>query len=71
MKIMGGSWKTLNEIRLPNKIEIYKTRNLWDQNLGRNMHDIIYNINSETKNMFEVYSKSGDSKSRAPCVTPS
>ena len=60
MKNMGGSVKTLNEIRLPNKIQNYDTRNLWNLNLGRIMHDIIYNINSETKNMFEAYSKLED-----------
>ena len=36
------------------KIEIYEIK----KNSGWNMQDIICNINSEMKNMFEAYSKS-------------
>ena len=57
-----------NEIRLPKKIETHESLSLWEQNSGWNMHDIICNINSETKNTFETYSKSGDGKSRPSCV---
>ena len=59
-----------NEIRLPKKIETHESLSLWEQNSGWNMHDIICNINSETKNMFQAYSKSGDSNRGPSCLPP-
>ena len=43
----------------PQKIETYEIQNLRHQKFGvENIQDIIYNINSETKKVFEA--KSGD-----------